>query len=136
MKVDGGCHCGNVRYTAEVDPERVRICHCTDCQTSTGSAFRVNVPVLKGTFKSSGGPIKQYVKTTADSGTRRVQGFCPECGTALYSSRDHTTEVISLRVGAIRQRAELKPKLQQWCRSKLEWTQNLRDLPQHAKQAG
>ena len=44
MKVDGRCHCGFLSYVAEVDPEQVEICHCTDCQTLSGSAFRVVVP--------------------------------------------------------------------------------------------
>src|SRR5262245_4627881 len=38
MKVDGRCHCGYITYEAEIDPEKVMICHCTDCQTLTGSA--------------------------------------------------------------------------------------------------
>jgi hypothetical protein len=134
MKIDGQCHCGNIRFEAEVDPGQVRICHCTDCQNSTGSAYRVNVPAAKGTFKMTGGPVKQYVKTTAESGKKRVQGFCPECGTPIYSSPDHTTEMVGLRVGAIRQRAELVPKLQQWMRSAQPWTQDLRSLPQAPKQ--
>ena len=33
MKIDGACHCGNITYSAEIDPENVGICHCTDCQT-------------------------------------------------------------------------------------------------------
>jgi len=41
MKVDGGCHCGNIRYEAEVDPANVVICHSTDCQRLSGSAPRV-----------------------------------------------------------------------------------------------
>ena len=40
MKVDGGCHCGNITYRAEIDPDKVLICHCTDCQTLSGSAYR------------------------------------------------------------------------------------------------
>jgi len=39
MKIDGGCHCGYITYTAEIDPDKVGICHCTDCQTLSGSAF-------------------------------------------------------------------------------------------------
>ncbi|WP_441338791.1 GFA family protein [Mesorhizobium sp.] len=30
MKVDGSCHCGTIRFEADIDPERVRICHCTE----------------------------------------------------------------------------------------------------------
>ena len=45
MKIDGACHCGYIRVEGEADPEKTTVCHCTDCQASTGSAFRVNVPV-------------------------------------------------------------------------------------------
>jgi hypothetical protein len=37
MKIDGGCHCGTVTYRADIDPGQVSVCHCTDCQTLTGS---------------------------------------------------------------------------------------------------
>ena len=40
MKVDGTCHCGRVTYAADLDPAGVLVCHCTDCQTLSGSAFR------------------------------------------------------------------------------------------------
>ena len=40
MKVDGRCHCGSSPYEAEIDPEKVAICHCTDCQTLD----RIGVP--------------------------------------------------------------------------------------------
>ena len=51
MKIDGQCHCGYIRYEAEIDPEKVAICNCTDCQTLSGSAFRTVVPSNKGSFK-------------------------------------------------------------------------------------
>jgi hypothetical protein len=50
MKVTGRCRCGQIGFEAEVDPTQVRICHCTDCQTLTGTAFRTTVPSLPGTF--------------------------------------------------------------------------------------
>jgi hypothetical protein len=79
MKVDGGCHCGNIRYEAEVDPATVVICHCTDCQTLSGSAFRTVVPTKEGSFRLLSGVPKVYVKT-GESGNRREQTFCPNCG--------------------------------------------------------
>jgi len=50
MKVEGSCHCGKIAYEAMVDPDRVSLCHCTDCQMLTGSAFRVSVPAPKEVF--------------------------------------------------------------------------------------
>lgn len=83
MKIDGACHCGYITYTAEIDPEQVGICHCTDCQTFSGSAFRTSVSAARDAFELLGGKPKIYVKT-AESGARRAQAFCPECGTAIY----------------------------------------------------
>ena len=74
MKIDGGCSCGAIKIEGEADPEKVQICHCTDCQTSTGTAFRISIPVPGDTFKMTGQP-NIYVKTTADSGKPRRAGI-------------------------------------------------------------
>ncbi len=53
MKIDGGCHCGYIRYEAEIDPEKTAICHCGDCQTLSGSAFRTVAFAREGTFQAA-----------------------------------------------------------------------------------
>ena len=109
MHIDGGCHCGNITYEADINPEAVSLCHCSDCQTMTGTAYRVNVRVKKANFKLSGGKLKLYVKT-AESGNKRTQAFCPECGTPIYSTtNDADPQEFGLRVGTVRQRAQLPP---------------------------
>src|SRR5208283_3750354 len=40
MKIEGRCHCGQITYEAVVDADKVAICHCSDCQMLTGSAYR------------------------------------------------------------------------------------------------
>jgi hypothetical protein len=133
MKIDGGCHCGNITYVAEIDLDKVGICHCTDCQTLSGSAFRTNVPAAKEAFSLSGQP-KIYIKT-AESGAKRAQAFCPECGTPIYAAAATDPQVFNIRVGTVRQRAELRPKSQGWCRSALGWVmEDLRSIRQFAKQ--
>lgn len=133
MKIDGGCYCGNITFVAEIDPDKVGICHCTDCQHLTGSAYRVNVRVEKDKISFSGGKPKTYTKT-AESGAKRVHAFCPKCGTPVYSTTVTEQKAFGLRVGTIRQRAELRPVKQQWCRSALGWAMDLQALPQAAKQ--
>ena len=133
MRIHGGCHCGYITYEADVDPGAVRICHCTDCQTLTGSAYRVNVQAQKGSFKLLTGKPKHYVKT-AESGTKRAHGFCPECATPIYSAPDvPDPDVFGLRVGTIRERAQLSPKIMGWCRSAQPWAMNLESLPRKPK---
>jgi len=137
MKVEGRCHCGAITYEADVDPERVTICHCTDCQTLTGTAFRVSVPAAADAFVLRTGAPKRYIKRTADSGNPRVQGFCGECGTPIYAtSLEDRPQWYGLRVGTLAQRAELPPRKQIWCRSALPWSMDVEDLPQAAKEWG
>ncbi len=125
MKVDGGCHCGNITYEAEIDPAKVVICHCTDCQTLSGSAFRTVALTYQDAFTLRSGEPKIYVKT-AQSGAKRQQSFCPECGTPIYSTADEAgPKIYGLRIGSIRQRDELVPQLQLWSRSQQHWLDEL-----------
>jgi hypothetical protein len=135
MKVDGACHCGYITIEAEADPEKTTICHCTDCQTGTGSAFRVSVPVSGTSFKMSGTPTN-YMKTTAESGRPRVQAFCPHCGSPIYSTSPGEGQQASymLRVGILRQRAAFAPRRQNWFRSGLPWITGLATIHKNEKQ--
>ena len=133
MLVDGGCHCGFIKYEAEIDPAGVGLCHCSDCQVISGSAFRIVVQVPKEKLRMLGGKPKTYIKI-AESGTRRTQAFCPECGTSVYAAAAvDDPPLIGLRVGNIRQRAQLKPSRQIWCRSKLGWLPEIPGLQSFEK---
>jgi hypothetical protein len=136
MKVEGGCHCGYITVEAEIDPEKVSICHCTDCQTGTGSAFRVSVPVPGNQFNMTGTPTA-YVKTTAESGNPRVQAFCPKCGSPIYSTTpgEGKQAAYMLRVGILRQRDQLTPKRQNWFRSARPWVTSMDAIHKNQKQA-
>jgi hypothetical protein len=97
------------------------ICHCTDCQTLSGSAFRTVVPTKEGSFRLLSGVPKVYVKT-GESGNRREQTFCPNCGTPIYSGPvGDGAKVVSLRVGTVRQRDQMVPTDQYWFRSAQAW---------------
>lgn len=129
MKVQGSCHCGQITYEAEVDPDRVNICNCADCQMLTGSAFRVSVQAPAQGYRLLSGRPKVYVKT-ADSGTKRRHSFCPNCGTPVSATADtDAPPTYSLRVGCLRQRAQLPPKRQIWCKSALPWAQDVSGVP-------
>ena len=127
MKVNGSCHCGNIEFDAQVDTNTVVVCHCTDCQTLTGSAFRVIVPAKTESFHIRGGSPRIYVKV-AESGAKRMQAFCEVCGTPLYSSAEGNPTHLFVRVGAIRQRTSLRPTVQIWRRSAVKWLKDIDSL--------
>jgi hypothetical protein len=132
MQVHGSCHCANIRFEALVDPGRTTLCHCTDCQNLTGSAFRVSVPAREGSFRLVAGLPAIYVKT-GDNGARRAQAFCPNCGSPLYTYAADNPGIYGLRVGCIAEREALVPTVQKWCRSALRWTENLAVVPRQEK---
>ncbi|MDB5848018.1 MAG: aldehyde-activating protein [Rhodoferax sp.] len=134
MKVQGACHCGDIHFEAEVDPAKVNLCNCTDCQVLTGSGFRVSVTVPSDTFQLNSGLPSIYIKT-GDSGTQRAHAFCPRCGTPVYACAvTENPPSYTLRVGTLKQRAELAPQTRTWCRSALDWAQDVRTVPGRPKE--
>jgi len=74
MRIDGQCHCGRVTYEAAIDPQKVSICHCTDCQQLTGSPYRVTVICDSADVRLTGAHPKVYAKT-ADNAARAFSIF-------------------------------------------------------------
>jgi hypothetical protein len=121
VHIDGSCHCGAITYEAEIDPEQVFACHCTDCQIMSAAPFRVIARVPAADFKLSGEPTI-YVKV-GSSGARRAQAFCGTCGTPIYAAAADTDSpaVYGLRLGSARQRDQLEPGVHYWYRSAQPW---------------
>jgi len=124
MHVNGECQCGRIVYEAEVDPLRSAICNCTDCQKFSGSPWRASVPTRAEDFRLLRGTPKTYVKM-ADSGSKRLQAFCGDCGSAIYATGAENQTVFNLRLGALRQSANLPPRRQIWMDSALPWADNI-----------
>jgi hypothetical protein len=130
MDVQGQCHCGAIRFRAVVDPALVAICHCTDCQQLTGTAYRVSVRVARADFELLQGEPALYIKV-GDSGVRRAQAFCGTCGSHLYAYTDGEGEpqTYGLRIGSLDQRRLLAPQKQKWCDSALPWASDISAVP-------
>jgi hypothetical protein len=127
MRVDGACHCGAVSFTADIDPSRVMVCHCTDCQVLSGAPFRAvaAAPIESLTVE---GQTKSYIKV-AQSGNRRAQVFCPECGTPLWATAPENPTSVIVRLGCVKQRAQFKPTVQIWQHTALPWVSELGSVP-------
>jgi hypothetical protein len=136
MKVEGTCHCGDIAYEADVEPNTINVCHCADCQMLTGSAFRANISSSAGTFRMMKGEPRRYIKT-ANSGAQRIHAFCPTCGTPVYSCALESPQTYTLRVGTLKQRYELgTPQRQIWTRRRLPWVASLQGVPEIEGQPG
>jgi len=121
MNMTGRCHCGGIEYEADIDPENVIVCHCTDCQTLSGSSYRtVAFTAPDGLIITKGEPTV-YIKM-ADSGNERMQSFCPNCGSPIYSGPvGDGPKVYGIRVGTLDNRRDMVPSKQCYTHSRLDW---------------
>jgi hypothetical protein len=129
MKIDGACHCKYITYRAEIDPDMVLICHCTDCQTLSGTAYRSVAFAKDGSFELLSGTLKTYIKIAA-SGNQRAQTFCPECGSPIFAATPgDNPKNVGIRIGTCRQREALRPSARYWCGSAQAWSEDISTLP-------
>jgi hypothetical protein len=133
MNVEGQCHCGKIAFAAEVDPDRVGICHCADCQALSGSPYRIVAPADAERFTLVRGVPTVYIKA-AENGNKWAIAFCPGCGSPIYAAEAENPTSYSLRIGTLNERAQLPPKLQIWCDSALPWAMDLQRVEKLARQ--
>ena len=103
-QMTGGCACGRVRYTVNVEDDDAYLCHCRMCQRATGS--------VSIAFKS----VKQkdvqwkHEPDWYDSSPIAERPYCRECGTSFGFRFKKGSENMDLTVGSFDDPSRFKPK--------------------------
>ena len=104
---DGGCLCGEVRYRLLEDPVGLHACHCTNCQTRTGSAFGMTMVVLATSVEILVGELRLHSFTTQD-GLEQNTHCCPNCATCIWAEVGETG-LLALQPGTLDDTGWLEP---------------------------
>lgn len=121
VKPEGGCACGAVRYRLESAPMFVHCCHCTSCQTETGTAFALNLLIEADRVTLLSGAPKCVV-TPSESGKGQKIWRCPECDIAVWSNYAGAGDAIRfVRGGTLDDAKAVTPDIHIYTRSKLPW---------------
>ena len=115
MKIEGGCLCGKVRYSAEADPAFVAVCHCKNCQKGIGSTF-ATIVALPQPALSVQGDLKTY-NDRSDSGKSLYRRFCPECGSSIMDEAEAMPGMVMILSGTLDNASWVKPTLEIFCDS-------------------
>jgi hypothetical protein len=116
----GGCSCGAIRYEIGSFPLFLYTCNCTDCQTASGSAFALNMPVRSEALRITKGEPKAW-RRRSPSGADVISWFCGDCGGRIYGERKQRPEVMNLRAGTLDDTKWLVPVMHMFMDSAQPW---------------
>ncbi len=105
----GGCLCGAVRFESASEPQMVAHCHCVDCRKSSGTGHGTHIVISEDAFSVSG-DVKLY-DSPADSGNTVSRGFCPTCGSAIYSKNSGMPGMVFPRASSLDDPNKVTPQM-------------------------
>jgi hypothetical protein len=134
-ELTGGCACGAVRYEISGAPVFSGNCYCRDCQRSSGTAMASILGVPKGTVKILQGEAR-YFELTADSGNKISRGFCPTCGTPLFSLLAGMPDLMGIKASSLDDPSRFSPAMNLFTSSAPAWAPLTENLPNFPKMPG
>jgi len=106
-RVTGGCLCGDVRFVAIGQPDRVGLCHCLDCRKHHGALFHASAIFPQDRVRIEG--------ETRDYAGRH---FCPRCGSSVFS---RSGDEIEIHLGSLDAPNQFQPSYELWTIRRESW---------------
>ncbi|KAF4122921.1 Glutathione-dependent formaldehyde-activating enzyme [Geosmithia morbida] len=134
MATKGSCMCGEIKFDSTSEPLSTALCHCTDCQKWSGSAFTSNAIVPRDSFTVTHGTPKSY-DVTGDSGKINKHHFCANCGSSLYTELEILPGVTIIKAGTLDGGAANlagKPSVEFYCKSRVQYLTGLDGVVQES----
>ncbi|BAY40131.1 glutathione-dependent formaldehyde-activating GFA [Nostoc sp. NIES-2111] len=117
-KFTGRCLCGSVRHECSAPPVAMGNCHCRDCQRATGSAYASALLVPQSAVTIIG-DVKYY-EVIGESGSIVGRGFCPNCGSRLFS-KPPIPELMGIMAGSLDDPSWFSPTMDIYTASSQPW---------------
>jgi len=115
----GRCLCGDLEYRLKEDPLTVYLCHCTDCQTQSGTSFATSMIVRHNAFEIFRGSVDD-VEIELDDGRVKHSQHCRRCRVRVggVSSADGFAVI---EPGTLDDTSWFRPVGHIWTRSAQPW---------------
>ena len=125
---EGGCLCGQVRYSVSAEPLLTAVCHCRHCQKQGGSAYSVVSAYPEAAFVQTG--ATRIFQDVGDSGNPVARHFCPDCGSPIISVAAALPGVVIVKAGTLDGFANVVPVAEVYCDNRLSWLPALDGMAQ------
>ncbi len=122
LPLHGGCQCGRHRYVITAPPLTLYACHCTDCQTHSGSGLGMSMPVLREALNAEFDSLATWDKVSASGRTVKIS-FCPTCGTRIFHEPARNPKIVNVKPGTLDDTSWIAPVAYLWLDSAQPWFQ-------------
>jgi hypothetical protein len=132
QSLEGGCHCGAVRYRVSGTPAHAALCHCTDCRRAAGA------PVVHwAAFAEADVALLQGAPRDRRSSAGTTRSFCPDCGTGLfYRNPQALPGLVDVQAATLDDPEALPPQCHVQTAERIGWMADIGALPAFARFPG
>lgn len=129
--LEGGCHCGAIRYRMPEQAVHHSLCHCKDCRKASGAPAVSWALVPQDQLKITGSP-KSYASSQDG---RRL--FCSDCGTSLfYTNEAIFPGMIDVQSATLDNPDAIPLQAQIQTADRIGWMEDLDQLPSFERYPG
>ena len=125
------CSCGQLAVTMNGEPELIAVCHCLECQKSTGSVFTHSAYWPEGACQGIAGKAVRY-RRMSDAGRWVDSHFCPTCGSSVYWHLELLPGLIGVSIGNFADPTFPAPTVAVWDRCRHPWVSLPASVPSYA----
>lgn len=129
--IEGGCHCGAIRYALSVPPQQSMICHCKTCRRVSGAPIVAWLTVDPATLAITKGEPARY-----SSSANVDRQFCDKCGTQLTYARSDDDSYIDVTTASLDDPDAFPPSHHSWLSHDIAWITFGDGLPAFQKSRG
>lgn len=129
MTMNGGCHCGAVRYEITGEAMHHVLCHCTDCRRHAGAPLVGWAMYARDAVRVTTGAPKVYA--SSEHGRRH---FCADCGSGLfYVNLETLPGVIDVQSATLDDPNAAAPQAHIQTADQIGWMETAHLLPRFAR---
>jgi hypothetical protein len=129
--IEGGCHCGAIRYVVRGAPSASMICHCHSCCRSAGAPVVAWVTFDASQLSFVRGSPSSYRSTPPVTRT-----FCPRCGTSLTYVHAERPSEVDVTTASLDNPEAFPPTHHSWLSDSAVWARFADGLPAYERSSG
>ena len=117
--VEGGCFCGSIRFSFELNSYPSANCHCSMCRRISGAAFVSWMAIPLSCFEYTKGEPKELI-----SSSHGARFFCQECGTPIACILDADKRNMNITICSLDKPQDFEPRGDIHVEDMLDWVKS------------